>query len=535
MLILKRAIVASTVALLVNGCAVTPKSIQMGEIVDTARADVELLGQQIDRIVAPIGLNQAIARALQNNRDKKLKALEAALAQGQIDLVQHEMLPSLTASAGYSERNNYAASASVTFDNGEPAPLDPDPTYSISQKKRRKTNDVTFTWNLLDFGLSYVRAKQHASRYLVAKERERKVVHNITQDVRAAYWRAVSAGRLLQKIGPLSAQANRGLKNSREVEQKRLRSPLEALYYQRELMDILRSLQSLRQNLVNAKTELAGLMGLKPGTKFKLADVGNPNFSVPTLNIPIASMEQKALTQRPELIETYYQKRISVAETHAAMLKILPSIDLNIGEYRDRNDYLLNQEWTSAGAQISWNLFNVFRLPAEMRMADTREGLAEARRLATSMAVLTQVHLARLRFEQTRKSYDLAEGYLDVANRIQEQSRNSARSTRTSELDLIRESLNNLLAELRRDVAYADLQNSYGKVFVTMGMDLVPEKYAEMSTGQLSIEIAKRFADWQRGEGIDTESAEPVAQGIGKAAPHIEQPTEDAVTKEING
>jgi outer membrane protein TolC len=475
---------------------------------------------------------------LKNNRDKKLKALEAALAQGQIDLVRQEMLPSLTASAGYSKRNNYAGSASVTFTDDTPDPLGPNPTYSVSQPKERTTYDAVFTWNVLDFGLSYVRAKQHADRYLIAKERERKVVHNITQDVRAAYWRAVSAGRLLKKIGPLSDQAANALANSRKVEKRRLRSPIEALYYQRELLDIQRSLQSLRRDLVNAKIELAGLMGLKPGTQFELADVSRPAFQVPVLDVDLSSMEEKALTQRPELVETYYQKRISAAETRAAMLKMLPGINLSAGSYNDNNKYLLNEDWNSVGAQISWNLFDVFKVGAERDMAKTREALAEEQRLATSMAVLTQVHLAKVRFDEARNSYDLAERYLDVANRIQEQSENAAHNKRSSELELIRESLNTVLAELRRDVAYADLQNSYGKVFVTMGMDLVPENYSQTGLETLSNEIADRFARWQRGELQDVEEAstptdseaEPAVQMT--ATPEMVESTEKTATPE---
>jgi len=497
------------------------------EISSIVQVDRELLAQQTDPIEGAIGLDEAIARALKNNRDKKLKALEAALAQGQMELVRHEMLPSLTASAGYSERANYAGSASVTFTDGVPDPLGPNPTYSVSQEKQRSTYDAAFNWNLLDFGLSYVRAKQHADRYLISRERERKVVHNITQEVRAAYWRAVSAGRLLKKIGPLREQAATALANSREVEQRRLRSPVEALYYQRELLDILRSLQTLRQGLVNAKIELAGLMGLKPGTGFELADVANPAFEAPVFDVDMETMEEKALTQRPELVESHYQKRISTAETRAALLKILPGISLTGGAYNEDNKYLLNQDWTSVGAQISWNLFDVFKVGAESDMAETREALAKEQRLATSMAVLTQVHLARVGFEQAHESYDLAERYLDVAFRIQEQSRNSADSKRTSELDVIRESLNTLLAELRRDVAYADLQNSYGKVFVTMGMDLAPEGYTQTGLKQLSEQIGERFARWQQGDieeenlskpqtepAIETDNAEPVQTAI---------------------
>ena len=450
-------------------------------------------------------------RAVKFNREKKLKALESALAQGQVDLVRYEMLPDLTASAGYAKRNNFAASASVTFTDGQPNALGPNPTYSVSQDKERSNGSVAFSWNILDFGLSYVRAHQQADRYLIAKERERKVGHNITQEVRAAYWRAVSAERLLQKISPLIGDASRALDNSRRVEQLRLRSPLEALFYQRELLDVQRSLQSLRQDLINAKTELAALMGMKPGSEFELADVSKPDFTVPELSISLQEMEEQALSQRPELVETYYQKRISAADTRAAMLSMLPGITLEAGAYRDNSDFLLNQDWTSVGARISWNLFDVFKVGTERDLAKTREALAEEQRLAASMAVLTQVHLSNIRFEQARKSFELADQYFDVANRINAHTRNSAQTQRGSELDLIRESLNTLLAELRRDVAYANLQNSYGRVFVTMGMDLLPDDYREAGLTNLTSAIEQRFDRWKRGELEQVKAAAAVS------------------------
>lgn len=527
----KKSLLVTAVAVVMTGCSITPETIDTANIATTVQSDIQLLSQDV-AVAEAISLDEAIARAVLNNRDKKLKALEAALAQGQIDLVQHEMLPELTASAGYSKRSEYAASASVNFTDGEPDALGPNPSYSVSQDKERDSQDVAFTWNILDFGLSYVRAKQHADRYLISKERERKVVHNITQDVRAAYWRAVSAQRLLTKINPLISQASDALKDSRQVESKRLQAPLEALYYQRELLDILRALQSLRQDLMGAKTELAALMGLKPGTAFSLADVTNPDFTVPKLSVGLEQMEELALQQRPELVETHYQKRISASETKAAMLGLLPGINLTAGSYEDSNDYLLNQDWTSMGAQISWNLFDVFKIGAERRMAKTREALAEEQRLAASMAVLTQVHLSRIRYEQALKSFDLAGEYLNVAERISEQTRNGARLKRTSKLDLIRESLNTVLAELRRDVAYADLQNSYGRVYVTMGMDLLPEDYNEVALDQLSGRIGERFAQWQSGE-LEQVSQQPVVEPEdeqAKAAVESDTETEDKVS-----
>jgi predicted DNA-binding helix-hairpin-helix protein len=94
----------------------------------------------------------------------------------------------------------------------------------------------------LDFGLSYVRAQQGSDRYLIAKERERKAVHNLMQDVRTAYWRAVSAQRLLDRVEPLASRVSIAIENSRQIELEQLENPLEALQFQRDLLDIQRNL-----------------------------------------------------------------------------------------------------------------------------------------------------------------------------------------------------------------------------------------------------------------------------------------------------
>ncbi len=495
---------AMTSVILLGGCSVRPVAVTPENIRKTAENDKIVLSQGVGAIAGVISLEDAIARALLNNRQRKLQKLETALAHGQLKLAKYEMLPELTASAGYSKRNNYAASASVLFNDGTPGSLRNNPSYSVSQDKKRTTYDAAFTWNILDFGLSYVRARQNADMYLISQERERKVVHNITQDVRTAYWRGVSAERLLKNIGPLIKRTRAAIKDSQTVERQRLKAPLQALYYQRELLDILRSLQSLQQELTDAKTVLAELIGVKPGVSFQLKDVDEPSFHVPELSFDLATMEDTALNNRPELIESHYQKRISAAETRAAVLKMLPGINLTAGSYHDNNDYLLNQNWTSFGAQISWNLLHIFRINDEQFIAQTRGALAEQQRLATSMAVLTQVHLSKIRFEQTKKSFALSKRYLDVATRIHDQISNETRSESASELDLMRESLNVLLAELRRDVAYADLQNGFSRIFVTMGLDLTQGSHSGTDLPALSASIRAQLRQWQSGKLADS-------------------------------
>ena len=60
------------------------------------------------------------------------------------------------------------------------------------------------SWNLLDFGVSYYRARQQADQVLIAEERKRKVVQNILADTRNAYWRALETnGRPDYRAAPM--------------------------------------------------------------------------------------------------------------------------------------------------------------------------------------------------------------------------------------------------------------------------------------------------------------------------------------------
>ncbi len=481
---------------LLSACAINPTVIDHSSVLLEANNDLKVLSENHEAINSPLNLSMVIARAVKYNREQRLKVMEAALASNQLDLARFNMLPELAVSAGYSERNQYAASASTTFENGQPRPLDNDPSYSVSQGKRKETSDIAFTWNVLDFGLSYVRAEQQADRYLIAKERERKAVHNIIQQARYAYWRAISADRLSSRIEQLINQTNEALSDSQHIEKMRLKSPIEALSYQRELLDALRYLLPLQKELISARSELASLMGLRPGQKFTLEI---PKMKMPVLKMDLSTMEKTALVKRPEVMESRYQNRISRDEVKAALLEMLPGLSLTAGLHYDSNQYLLNSEWTDYGAVVNWNLFKAFKGPKSKKAAKIQQDLANEQRLATSMAILTQVHIANIRFNQAKKEYLTAEKYLDVSNRIREQTRISRQVEKIGSMNVIREELGSLVAEVRRDTAYAELQNSYGTVFSSLGLDPMPKETYDNSLSTLAGGIQQTLETWQKG------------------------------------
>ncbi|RBQ28459.1 TolC family protein [Aliarcobacter vitoriensis] len=456
----------------ITGCAIKPEPILKEEVKQQVEKDLSVLNEVVLPVTKPISLDEAIQRGLTYNLQKKVKVLETALSQQQLDLVYYDMLPSLTASAGYSERNNYSASASTSFVDGKPQPLGNNPSYAVSQEKERTTADITFSWNILDFGLSYVRAQQQADKLLIAKEKEKKVEHNLTQEIRRAYYQAVSAQDLLKRIQPMLAEVNQALNDSKQVQNQRVaKSPMEALSYQRELLDILRSLHTLESGLISAKIELAELMGLKPGIEFELADKVEENYEIPQFNMNLDEMEKIALENRPELLESRYQERISQKEITAAKLKMLPGINLSTSLSYENSDYLLNNDWYSYGANVSWNLLNVFKANEMNKLAKTQVEVAKEQKLALSMAVLSQVHLSIVKFNQAKKEYLLAKDYLDVTDDIFDLTQVQNELNLNSRLILIKEKLNHILATLRYSSSYANVQNSYGRIFASLGVE----------------------------------------------------------------
>jgi outer membrane protein TolC len=454
---------------LFTGCTVQPESISQKEIKKDIDENLALLDSNCVAITAPISLDEAIHRAIEYNLQKQVSVMESMLSKEQIELITYETLPTFTANAGYSIRNNYSASASTSFSNGQPDPLDQDPSYSVSQSKKRLNADVGFSWNILDFGLSYIRAKQQSNKYLIAKEKEKKVIHNITQSVREAYYKALSADDLISKIKPVMKETKQAIQNSKKAKELRVQSSMETLTYQRELYDILRSLNSIYKSLISAKTELSELMGLKPGTDFNLQKMTKDEYQILKIPLNLEDMEKIAIQNRPEIHESRYNQKISEQEIDAVKLSILPKFGINTNIYFDDSQYMLNNNWFNYGTSVSWNLMNLFTYDKKRDYAQKKVDISKQQKLAIYMAVLSQVHLSYVQFQQSQSEYILSKEYLEVADEIFDIVQSQNRLNLNSKLVLIKEKLNYILATLRHSTSYAQMQNSYGKILVSIG------------------------------------------------------------------
>ncbi len=186
-----------TILIILSSCARSPKEITLNETNERVEKDI-LKIEQIkkenetweDNI--KIDLYTAIALAIKNNRELKIKQLETGIAYRQIDKVEFEMLPAIAANAGYSGSERYNASASATVPTTDLAGSI-GTSFSTSRERDVNSQDIGFTWNALDFGLSFIRAGQEANRYLITEEMERKAEHNIVRDVIKDYCTTINA------------------------------------------------------------------------------------------------------------------------------------------------------------------------------------------------------------------------------------------------------------------------------------------------------------------------------------------------------
>ncbi|MBF0093672.1 MAG: TolC family protein [Alphaproteobacteria bacterium] len=191
-----------------------------------------MFGDQ-EPISGPISMFDAMARAIKYNLDYRTKLMDEAIQLGVSGLSRYDLLPQITASAGYNVRDNNNASTSLNTVTGTES-TEP----SMSTENTRRTASLGFAWNVLDFGVSYIRAQQNSDRVLVAGERRRKAVQQLIQDVRSVYWRAATGARLAQDIERLSTQVRQAIDNARQLEEQRIQPPAQALEYQKTLLDM---------------------------------------------------------------------------------------------------------------------------------------------------------------------------------------------------------------------------------------------------------------------------------------------------------
>lgn len=486
---LNRLWAACAISIVCAGCAVKPVPITSSEHREQVVAGLEALFATQDPVSAPITLSDAIARGIKYNLDHRVSLMEQRLADRTLKNADFALLPELTVQAGYSDRDSFNASSSVALATGQESLQ-----ASYSSEKQYGTAGASLVWNMLDFGVSYVRAQQEADRTLIASERRRKVVQNIAQDVSYAFWRTMAAQRLLPKMDQLLEEVEQALADSRSAAVSRANAPLPQLSYQRTLLQTQQKLWGLRESFVTAKAELAVLMNLRPGTDYQVVDPTGA-LATPALdwfeNLDV--LEQQALEHRPELREENYLHRISAKEVKKTFLRSLPGIEISLGQQYNNNTYLVENDWQQLGARLSWNLFNLLNAKSASAQAKAAQQVADTRRLSVSMAILAQLHLAHQRYQVAKAHHDIDRQLTDVNDQLHRDTVARVKARQANPLVLIGAEVDLLAAQMNELTSFAELYNAYMRIKNSAGIDVLPDSLASHDLDALSSAIASRL------------------------------------------
>ena len=503
----RRLLGAAMVSACVGGCAFVPHPLTDAERSAEASRDIAEVFSAQEPLTHALTLEEAFARAMAYNLDERVKGMERQVAARDFEISKFDLLPKVIATAGASTRNNVLASSSVSVITNTQT-LEP----STSTDSDLKFADLTTSWNILDFWVSYFNSKQQADRVLVAEEQRRRVLQALFQDVRRAFWRAASAQRLSKDVRDTIREAENALESSRKGET--LRAPIDALRYQKSLLDSLRDLEFVQRQLAVSKTELAALINLPLGTAYSV--VAPRNLRIENPRMPVRQMEEVALVRNPDVREASYQVRITADETRKMLARNLPGINFNYGPNFDSNSFLVNNTWAGGAVRLSANLISILSIPEQMKRGQLAEDTAITRRQALSMATLAKLHIAYQQYLAAAKEYRWADQLASVDRRLYQQIANRTETDAQSELERVLARVSAVESDLKRYRSFAEAQAALGRLYDAVGIDPVPDELASLDIATLSAAIRRSASDWDNNR-LDLVSKPAPAAGTSTA------------------
>lgn len=372
---------------------------------DIKARQAELLGDAADIETLDLTLDEAISRAMAANVDLRVSALEVLAAENNTSLEKLAAMPEFTLAGGYQGRSNEGASSSRSLLTGRQS-LEP----SVSADQYRKTLDLDMRWNLLNVVQTVYRSKIAGNTAKAAAERHAQVEASILRDVQAAYGRAFVAQEQGAALEDLLAQANVHLDKMSQARADDLLSMEEEASGSAELIRAMQNAQDLKQQAMLAETELKGLLSLPQHVDLILHDPGTANAGAKNLlSADIKALEAEAVDARPEMREARLAMESAGLDMRREILESVPGAELFMRLSRDSNSFLEDSRWASFSLTIAENLTSLFTLPARYRAAKNTATLEQERALALSVAVITQVHLARHRLALAGEAARLAD------------------------------------------------------------------------------------------------------------------------------
>lgn len=413
----------------------------------------------------PLTLDDAVSYALTYNLDAEVKKLESDILKESMAGARLKMLPSLVFDGEISRRNNYDASFSdPLFASGEQ-------DYNYSRDKSTKRYNVELSWDILNFGIAYYQQRQAAEQYKIAEQRRRRVVQNLRFDITKTYWQALAAKRSMEIAKDLVDRLKERESILKSQWESMVKSEIETLETSVVMSEMQLNMSGFENDFQRNKEKLAVLMGLPKGSDFELVD---GDFETPLAesgNIDMAKLELEALHLRPELYEQDMEENISLDDARIAVAKAMPRPSVFYRYNYDGDSHLYEDQWYEVGVRLSFDLLTVPQQLSHKREANIKTKLVKTRRQSVAAAVLTQLRLAVIDFNDANRKYS----YSDVISEKRKQlvdahKRHSEFGDDTYEV-VIENEAKYLIAEVRRLQSQVDLKIAEQRILNSAGCE----------------------------------------------------------------
>lgn len=363
--------------------------------------------------------------------------------------------------------------------------------YINTNTNEHTSPDLKVAWNILDLSTLYYMNSDPSFSQNIAVEQSRKVIHNILQEARVLYWKAITAQRLIpvidETIEHITLDIDEMNVQAKELAKQGLNLKTEELEKKRKYMEAVKQLSDLKRDMETAHERLASLMGLHPATQFTLVGKEYGNFALPEIKSNLSRLEWLALTNRPEL-------KVQDLLTSADDLELIIdnfSEDNGSGYKNNPNNY--NKKWCNQAKQISMNVYE------DVRGGLNPKTLQDLRRQRMTSLILNQVYVGWARYMSATEDYQIAYEIAGTSENIAEDvtAENGSKAEK-SQLEAVRA----IADETKASLAYVDLQDSLGTLYATIGLDAVPYYMLNESPSKIALALRDNLEKWRKGEFI---------------------------------
>ena len=425
------------------------------------RADVDMQNMFVRsprKIEKPIDMYMAMALALKYNYTRRMVSYEQSMLKA--GKSSFSKLPEIMSNAGYINTNNSAN-------------LSP---------------DLKVAWNILDISTVYYQSLDSSYKNSISFEQGRKVIHNILQETRVLYWKTLEAQKLLPTIDGMieymTLEVDEMNASARELAKQGKSMPMTDLVKKRKYMEAVKNLSILKRDMETAEVRLASMMGFHPSTEYRLVGPEYGNFELPALKSDLAQLEWLALTNRPEL-------RIHDLMTDSTELKIRIKEfqDPGVSKYRNDPNYY-NRLWSKKAREVGMTIFeNTKNLSAK--------DLKALRRQRMTTLILSQVYVSWAQYMSAVEDYQISQEIADTSENIAEDTTiMDGSKAEKSQLEAARA----IEDEAKAFAAYADVQDSLGNLYATIGLDAVPYFMLDEKPSKIAVYLRNVLQKWRKGE-----------------------------------